>query len=74
MSNRELLRLLRLTLLGLALAAAGLLFSSWFGSVFNGLQYGAAVVLGMCAYLCVLLVVCTGLLLSRLGGGDKKSH
>lgn len=55
-------------LCGVLVAVGGVLFSSLCGSFFNGLgDYGAGVLLGMGMYLCVVVVTCTGLVLSRLG-------
>ncbi|WP_071433924.1 hypothetical protein [Angelakisella massiliensis] len=72
MENHELLNILRLILLGIAIAVGGLLFSDMFGHFLNGLSYEIAVVLGMGMYLCILLVLCTGLILSRLNKKEEK--
>lgn len=53
-------------LLGIVAAAAGLFVSDLFGCFFNGMDYGSASVLGFCAYLCVVVVTCTGVIVSRL--------
>lgn len=58
-------------LAGLVLAFFGILISDIFADIFNGLPYGTGAVLGICAYLCVVLVTCTGILAAKL---DKISH
>ena len=54
---------------GILVALGGMLFSDLTGSLFNGMPYGDAVTLGIGMYLCVVVVVCTGMIISRL---DKK--
>ena len=56
----------RYLLIGIAVAAGGVVFSGYMGSVLNGMEYGASVNLCMGVYLCVVVVVCTGLVLSKL--------
>lgn len=51
------------------MALGGMFFSDLTGSLFNGMPYGDAVTLGIGMYLCVVVVVCTGMIISRL---DKK--
>ena len=60
-------RFLGYLLLGMAVAAGGVLFSDLCGNLFNGMPYGDAVSLGIGVYLCIVLVVCTGLILSKIG-------
>ena len=66
MENHQLMSILRLMVLGIAVAVGGLFFSDLWGHFFNGLPYEHSTLLGMGAYLCILLVICTGLILSRL--------
>lgn len=54
-------------LIGIAAAVGGIFFCDLFGAVFNGLGWETGRIIGMGVYLCVLLVVCTGVILSRLG-------
>ncbi len=58
-------------LLGLFLAFVGVLFSDLCGDFFNGMDYGSACAVGMGAYLCIIVVVCTGLILSKLSALSK---
>lgn len=53
-------------LLGVVVAGAGLFLSDIVDHFLNGLEYGTACVLGMGLYLCILIVVCTGLILSKV--------
>ena len=55
---------------GIAVAIGGLFVSELTGSFFNGMDYGSASVLGMGMYLCVVVVTCTGVIVSKL---DKHS-
>ena len=52
---------------GLVIAFIGILVSDICGDFFNGMDYGSACVLGMGAYLCVVVIVCTGIIVSKLG-------
>lgn len=51
--------------IGCVLAIVGMFFADICGSFFNGMEYGSACVLGM--YLCVVIVTCTGIIVSKLG-------
>lgn len=51
---------------GLIVAFGGLWVSDLVGSIFNGMEYGSACVLGVCLYLCVVVVTCTGIILEKL--------
>ena len=53
--------------IGCVLAIAGLFFSDLCGNFFNGMEYGSACVLGMGMYLCVVIVTCTGIIVSKIG-------
>lgn len=66
MQNKDLLRLLRYILLGIAVAAGGVIFSDLCGDFFNGMPYGNAVNLGIGLYLCIVIVVCTGVILKKI--------
>jgi hypothetical protein len=69
MGNNRWKRILKYFLAGLAVAAGGMLFSDIAGAFFNGMDYGSAVDLGIGMYLCVVVVTCTGIIVSHL---DKK--
>ena len=58
--------------IGCVVAIVGILFADVCGSFFNGLDYGSACTLGMGMYLCVVVITCTGLIISRLESGSKK--
>ena len=59
--------------IGLVIAFIGVWVSDVLADIFNGLPYGAGAVLGMGAYLCVVVITCTGIILSKLEEkSDKK--
>ena len=58
-------------LVGVVVAVGGMFVSDILGNFFNGLDYGSASVLGMCMYLCVVMVTCTGIIVSKI---DKSQH
>ena len=58
--------------IGCVVAIVGILFAAVFASFFNGLDYGSACTLGMGMYLCVVVITCTGLIISRLESRSKK--
>jgi len=53
-------------LAGIAAAVGGLFVSDLTGGIFNGMDYGNACVLGFCMYLCVVIVTCTGIIVTKL--------
>ena len=53
-------------LAGIAVAIGGLFVSELAGKWFNGMDYGSACILGICLYLCVVVVSCTGILFTKL--------
>ena len=55
-------------LIGIAVAIGGIFVSDLLGNFFNGMDYGSAVVLGICMYLCVVVVTCTGIIVSKIDG------
>lgn len=57
--------------IGIVVAAGGMFAADILGDFFNGMDYGAAAVLGICMYLCVVVVTCTGIIVSKI---DGKSH
>lgn len=58
-------------LAGIVVAIGGMFVSDLTGNFFNGMDYGSAAVLGICMYLCVVAVTCTGIIVSKL---DKNSE
>ncbi len=56
---------------GCVVAILGMVFADICGSLFNGMDYGSACVLGMGMYLCVVVITCTGVLASK---SDSKSN
>ena len=58
-------------LAGFAVAVGGIFVSELTGKWFNGMDYGSACVLGVCLYLCVVVVTCTGILFTKL---DKNAN
>ena len=51
---------------GCIVAIIGMFFSDICGSFFNGMDYGSACVLGMGMYLCVVVITCTGIIVSKI--------
>ena len=51
--------------IGCAIAIVGMFFSELCGSIFNGMDYGSACLIGMGMYLCVVIVTCTGIIVSK---------
>jgi len=62
----------RFILIGLAVAAIGYLFIAVFVTTFNGMQETTAAVVAAALFLAFELVVCTGLILSRLDRAQKE--
>lgn len=61
-------------LAGVAVAIGGLFVSELTGDFFNGMDYGSASVLGMGMYLCIVVVTCTGVVISKLDKHSEESH
>lgn len=53
-------------LIGIVVAIGGLFVTEITGRLFNGMDYGSACVLGICMYLCVVIVTCTGIIVTKL--------
>lgn len=51
---------------GCVVAFAGVLFSDICGDFFNGMDYGSACAVGMGLYLCVVVITCTGIIVSKI--------
>lgn len=58
--------------IGCVVAIVGMYFSDICGSLFNGMDYGSACVLGMGMYLCVVVITCTGIIVSKIGSKAKE--
>lgn len=58
--------ILKYFLIGLVVAAGGVIFSAIAGNFFNGMPYGDAVALGIGVYLCVVVMTCTGIIISHI--------
>ncbi|MCI9169775.1 MAG: hypothetical protein HFF42_02375 [Lawsonibacter sp.] len=54
-------------LLGVVVAVGGMFVSDLAGDFFNGMGgYGFGCILGICMYLCVVIVTCTGIIITKL--------
>ena len=58
-------------LVGIIVAIGGLFVSDLTGDFFNGMDYGSAAVLGIGMYLCVVIVTCTGVIISKLDSSPR---
>lgn len=58
--------------IGCLVAIIGMYFSDICGATFNGMDYGSACVLGMGMYLCVVVITCTGIIVSKIDAKSKK--
>ena len=56
-------------LIGIATVVVGIIFAGLFSSVFNGFSLETAAIFGLGLYLCFVVVVCTGIIISKI---DKK--
>ena len=52
--------------IGCVIAILGIFFSEICGAFFNGMNQGTACVLCMGMYLCVVVVTCTGIIVSKI--------
>lgn len=64
----------RYILLGIAVAVGGMFVSDITGHFFNGMDYGSASVLGMCMYICVVIVTCTGVIVAKLSENSRSEE
>ena len=54
-------------LAGIIVAIGGMFASDFAGDFFNGLGgYGFGCILGICMYLCIVIVTCTGIIVTKL--------
>ena len=57
---------------GIIVAVGGMFVSDIAGHFFNGLGgYGFGCILGICMYLCIVIVTCTGIIVTKL---NKSTH
>ena len=56
-------------LAGVGTAIAGIVFAAIFGNWFNGFSLESATILGMLIFLCIVIVTCTGIIITKV---DKK--
>ena len=62
-------------LLGIAVAIGGMFVSDIAGSFFNGLGgYGFGCILGICMYLCIVVVTCTGIVVTKLNKDTRSKE
>ena len=59
-------KVLKYFAIGLVVSFVGVLFSDITGTVFNGMDYGSACAVVMGMYLCIVVIVCTGIIVSKL--------
>ena len=52
--------------IGCVVAIIGMFFSDICGDFFNGMDYGSACILGIGMYLCVVVITCTGIIVSKI--------
>lgn len=50
----------------------GMFFSNICGSIFNGMDFGSACVLGIGLYLCVVVITCTGIVVFKISSKPNK--
>ncbi len=63
-------RIGRYILVGFLVALGGMFSAELGGDFFNGMDYGSAAVVGISMYLCVVIVTCTGIILSKIEKED----
>ena len=62
-------------LLGIAVAIGGMFVSDIAGNFFNGLGgYGFGCILGICMYLCIVVVTCTGIVVTKLNKDTRSKE
>lgn len=59
-------KILQSIIIGIGAAIGGLFVSELTRHIFNGMDFGSAAVLGFGMYLCVVVVTCTGIIISKL--------
>ena len=62
-------------LAGIAVAIGGMFVSDLAGNFFNGLGgYGFGCILGICMYLCIVVVTCTGIVVTKLNKDTRSKE
>ena len=57
---------------GIIGAVGGIFVSDIAGDFFNGLgSYGFGCILGICMYLCIVIVTCTGIIVTKLNKNNQ---
>ena len=57
---------------GIIVAVAGMFVSDIAGDFFNGMgSYGFGCILGICMYLCIVIVTCTGIIVTKLNKNNQ---
>ena len=57
---------------GIIVAVGGMFVSDFAGDFFNGLgSYGFGCILGICMYLCIVIVTCTGIMVTKLNKNNQ---
>ena len=65
MNNKDLLKFGKCLLIGIIVAIGGTFFSDLYGNIFNGsVDYRLSAIFGIGLYLCIVIVTCTGLILT----------
>lgn len=64
-------KLWQFVVLGIVAAIGGMVFSGFTGNFFSGMDFGSASVLGICMYLCAVVVICTGVIVAKLEENAK---
>lgn len=53
-------------------AIGGMIVAAYAGNFFNALGgYGFGCILGICIYLCVVIVICTGIIIEQINKNTK---
>ena len=57
---------------GIIVAVGGIFVSDIAGDFFNGLgSYGFGCILGICMYLCIVIVTCTGIIVTKINKNNQ---
>ena len=58
--------ILKSVLIGICTAIVCIVFGGLFASFFNGFSLAAATITGMLAFLCIVVVVCCGIIVAKI--------
>ena len=67
-------RILKYFAIGCVLAIAGIIFSANCAGLFNGMDIEKACILVMEMYLCVVVVTCTGIIVSKITSKQNEDN